>query len=909
MRKEYLFFCLLTGFTSTLHAQQAPLASVEPDTIQTKNIVVHPDTANLSLVLPADTTAEEPGEVPVISYSLTPRQYEIADIKISGVKNYEDFVLIGFSGLSVGDKVNIPGDEITAAIKRFWKHGLFSDVKIAATKTTKDKVWLEIQLEQRPKISEVKYSGVKKGERGDLEEKVGLPKGSQLTPNLLDRAKILIKKYFDEKGFSAAEINITQQPDQTHEGMVILHIDIDKNEKTKIHEIILDGNENLSDKNIKKVMKKTNEGFDLVKRFWLSWRKLFSTKKFIETNYREDLANVINKYNELGYRDARIVLDSVWNYDEKHVNIRIDIEEGEKYYLRNVTWVGNTQYPTDYLMMLLNMKPGDVYNQKKLNERLQSDDDAIASIYYNNGYIFFDFNPVELNVENDSIDLEIRIVEGTQATINKVIINGNDRLYEDVVRRELWTRPGELFSKEDLQRSARELAQMGHFDPESMDIKPLPDPENGTVDIQYNLTSKANDQVEFSAGYGQTGIIGRLSLKFTNFSLKNLLNPSSYKGILPQGEGQTLTISGQTNARFYQSYSISFLDPWFGGKRPNSLSVGAYYMRQTGVNTDYYNNYMNSMYGYGYGYGYGSYGGYGDYDYSAAYDPDKSFQMVGVSVGYGKRLTWPDDYFQFMAELSYQRYMLSNWDYFIINNGNCNNINLGLTLSRSSTDNPLYTRRGSQFSLSVAATPPFSLWEDGSKYENLAYNDGSKYRWIEYHKWKFKGKIFTPLANPETVIRTPVMMSRIEYGFVGHYNSKKISPFETFYMGGDGMTGYSSTYATETIGLRGYNNGSLTPYGREGYAYSRLAMELRYPFLLEPTSTIYGLVFAEAGNAWSDIKAFNPFDLKRSAGVGVRIFLPMIGMMGIDWAYGFDKVFNTRSYGGSQFHFILGQEF
>lgn len=913
MRKKNLFFCLLISFVYTLQAQQATDSPTKQDSMQTTRLAISQDTPaviqdTLAVIATIDSAStEEPEKIPMISYSLTPKKYEIADIKVSGVKNYEDFVLIGFSGLSVGDKVSIPGDEITASIKRFWKHGLFSDVKILATKIVDDKVWLEIQLEQRPKISEVKYSGIKKGEREDLVERISLQKGSQITPNLLDRAKILIKKYFDEKGFSTAEVNITQQPDLTHEEMVILHIDIDKNEKTKIHEIIIDGNEHLSDKEIKKVMKKTNEGFSLRKHFWLSWRKLFSTKKFIETNYREDITNIISKYNELGYRDARVISDSVWNYDPKHVSIRLNVEEGEKYYLRNITWVGNTQYQTDRLEYLLNMNTGDVYNQKKLNERLMSDEDAVTSIYYNNGYVFFEIYPVEINVENDSIDLEIRISEGAQATINKVIINGNDRLYEDVVRRELWTRPGELFSKDALQRSYRELAQMGHFDPESMDIRPLPDRESGTVDIQYNLTSKANDQVEFSAGWGQTGLIGRLSLKFTNFSMKNLLNPKSYKGILPQGEGQTLTISGQTNASFYQSYSISFLDPWFGGKRPNSFSVGAYYTRQTGVNSDYYNNYLNSMYSYGYGYGnYGS--SYGDYDYSAAYDPDKSFQMVGVSVGYGKRLTWPDDYFQFMAELSYQRYMLKEWDYFIIRDGNCNNINLGLTLSRSSIDNPMYTRRGSQFSLSVTATPPFSLWESASKYENLANNDGSKYKWIEYHKWKFKAKIFTPLIAPDMAKRVPVIMSRIEYGFVGYYNSKKVSPFETFYMGGDGMTGYS-TYATETIALRGYNNGSLTPYGKEGYAYSRLALELRYPFLLEPTSTIYGLAFVESGNAWSDVKRFNPFDLKRSAGVGVRIFLPMIGMMGIDWAYGFDKVFNSRASSGSQIHFILGQEF
>ncbi len=888
MYKKIILFCLFIVIFYTIHAQET-----NDSLLVNMNVPEN--------VVKTDSLDQEPGEVPVISYSLTPRKYEIADIKITGTKNYEDFVLIGFSGLSVGDKIDIPGDEITSAVKRFWKHGLFSDVKILATKVVGDKVWLEIQLKQRPRISEVKYTGIKKGEREDLEGKVGLVKGNQITPNSLDRAKLVIKKFFDEKGFTSAKVTIDQQDDLSHEGMVILNIKIDKNEKTKIHEIDIEGNENLSDNDIKKVMKKTNEGFNLNKRFMLSWRRLFSTKKYVPDNYHEDLKNIVNKYNELGYRDAKIVSDSVWSYDEKHVDIKIQIEEGEKYYLRNIAWVGNTQYPTDKLAYLLNMKPGDVYNQKKLTERLQTDDDAVSNVYYNNGYIFFGADPVEVNIEKDSIDLEIRIHEGAQASINKVIINGNDRLYEDVIRRELRTKPGELFSKEALQRSARELAQMQHFDPENMDIQPLPDAENGTVDIQYNLTPKASDQIEFSAGWGQTGVVGRLGLKLTNFSMRNLLNPGSYKGIIPQGEGQMLSLSGQTNGRYYQSYSISFLEPWFGGKRPNSFSVSAYYMKQTGVNSSYYNNYMSS---YDYGYS-----GYNNYDYSSAYDPDKSFQMLGVSVGYGKRLSWPDDYFQFMAELSYQRYMLKNWDYFIINNGNCNSISLGLTLSRNSIDNPVYTRRGSQFSLSVNLTPPFSLWEDKSDYEGKAYNDGSKYTWIEYHKWKFKGKIFMPLASPEAVKRTPVLMSRVEYGFVGHYNSEKISPFETFYVGGDGMSGYSSTYATETVALRGYNNGSLTPYGHEGYAYSRLAFELRYPFMLQPTSTIYGLAFVEAGNAWSDIKTFSPFDLKRSAGIGVRIFLPVVGMMGIDWAYGFDKVFGTRAYSGAQFHFILGQEF
>ena len=867
---------------------------------------------------------EKPADLPVISYSLTPKKYKIADIKVTGVKNYDDFVLIGFSGLSVGDEISVPGDEVTAAVKAFWKHGLFSDVKILANKIEGDSIWLEYQLKQRPRISEVNYHGIKKGEREDLEAKLGLKKGFQITPNVLDRAKILIEKFFDGKGFKNVDVNIQQKDDMAHEGEVILDIYIDKNEKTKIHRIYFEGNNALTARQLKKAMKKTNEKFSLFNDWKSSILEMFSTKKFTTEEYENDKNNLISKYNEYGYRDAVLLADSVVNFNEKKVDIFLKVDEGEKYYLKDIRFVGNTKYSTDYLMAVLGMKPGEVYNQKKLNDRLSMDEDAVSNIYFNNGYLFFNADPVEVEVENDSIALEIRIQEGPQATINRVIINGNDRLYEDIVRRELRTKPGKLFSREDLMRSVREIAQMGHFDPENMNPRPIPDPENGTVDIEYNLVSKANDQIEFSAGWGQTGVIGKLSLKFTNFSMKNFLNPISYKGISPQGEGQTLTLSGQTNGRYYQAYSISFLDPWFGGKRPNTLSISAYFSKQTDISTSYLSNMYSGYNPYYYG-GYPYYGGYyGSYynnyynnyynsgSYELALNPDKSIMMFGLAAGYGKRLNWPDDFFQFMATLNYQVYMMHDWDYFLVNNGTCHNVNLELLLQRNSIDNPLYTRSGSQFSFSVAATPPFSLF-DNKDYASMSDQDPEKFKMIEYHKWKFKAKVFSPLA-PLTVKRTPVLMTRAEFGFLGTYNKHKRSPFETFYMGGDGMTGYSSTYATETIGLRGYENGSIAGnggYSSYGYAYTRLSMELRYPFILEPSSTIYGLVFAEAGNAWTDMSNYNPFDLKRSAGVGVRIFLPMIGLMGIDWAYGFDEP-NYGSSGkrsGSNFHFIIGQEF
>ena len=539
-----------------------------------------------------------------------------------------------------------------------------------------------------------------------------------------------------------------------------------------------------------------------------------------------------------------------------------------------------------------------------------------------NGYLFYNLVPIEREVSGDSISLEMRMMEGPQARINNVTINGNDRLYEKVIRRELRVKPGELFSKSDLIRSLREIAQTGHFNPENMNPDVQPNEDNGTVDVVFNLESKANDQIEFSLGWGQTGIIGKLALKFANFSIKNLFHPSSYKGLIPQGEGQTFTISAQTNARYYQSYSLSFLDPWFGGKRPNQLSVSAYYSRQTGVNSSFYNNSWLSGAGYGYpgmyGYGYpGMYGygnSYNDYlnnSYENSLDPNKVLQMVGVNVGFGKRLNWPDDYFTFTAELGYNWYYLKNWDYlYYMNNGTSNALVLGLTLARTSIDNPLYTRSGSSFSLSLQMTPPASLfsrhrdWEALSK-ENTAESKKELYRWIEYWKLRFKSRTYTPLANANGQW-TPVLMTRADFGLIGSYNKYLKTPFETFYVGGDGMSG-SYTYATETIALRGYDNGQFTPYGSEGYAYARMGVEIHFPLMLQPTTTIYALTFLEGGNAWTSVKEFNPFSLKRSAGAGLRIYLPMVGMMGIDWAYGFDRVRGEK--GGSHFHFILGQEF
>ncbi|MDR1097752.1 MAG: outer membrane protein assembly factor BamA [Tannerella sp.] len=873
-----------------------------------------------------DTIPES--EIPEILYTFVHKKYKIQHIKVIGATNYDDFVLIGFSGLSVGDEISVPGEEITEAVNRFWRQGLFSDIKILATRMVDDKVWLEIRLRPRPRISEISYNGVKKGERTDLETRLNLRKGQQITPHIVDRAKILIKKYFDDKGFKNVDVDVVEKPDPAKDGEVIVNVNIDKNEKTKIQKIYFDGNEMLTDFQLRKAMKKTNERFNMIERFRNSWLELFSTKKFTTAEYENDKNNLIDRYNEFGYRDAVIVADSIATHDKKRIDIFLTIDEGQKYYLKDIQFVGNTKYSSDYLEALLNMKSGDVYNQKKLMDRMYSDEDAVMNVYSNNGYMFANADPVEVDVQNDSIALEVRIIEGPQAMINKVIINGNDRLYEDIVRRELRTKPGDLFSREALMRSLRELAQMGHFDPENMKPDFNTNPDNGTVDLIYNLTSKANDQIEFSLGWGQTGIIGKLGLKFTNFSMNNLLNTKTYKGIIPQGEGQTLNISGQTNAQYYQAYSVSFLDPWFGGKKPNSLSLSAYFSRYTGINnryynqlqsqylSNYYNNYYNSYYGNSY-YGNSYYGNdYGN-SYESAYDKSKYMQILGFSVGYGKRLNWPDDFFQFMATLNYQLYMLNNWtsasyQLGLPDNGNYHDINLELTFQRNSMDNPLYTRTGSQFILTGSSTLPYSLF-DGKDYKNMT-SDVERYRLVEYYKVKFKSKTFIPLLPPPQYggpLRTPVLMSRVEVGWIGDYSRYKKSPFGTFYVGGDGMTGGYSYYQ-ETVALRGYDNGEIAgnnysmPNAR---AYSRMSLELRYPLILEPSSTIYALIFGEAGDAWNSISDFKPFNLKRSAGVGVRIFLPMIGLMGIDWAYGFDKPYGSANRGGGNFHFILGQEF
>ena len=701
---------------------------------------------------------------PDISYAGTPRTVTIAGLAVSGADGYEDYMLTGISGLTIGEEIELPGDQITDAVKHYWKYGLFSDVSISVDSLVHDKAYLHIHLQMRPRVSTINYVGLKKSERTDMEEKLGLLKGAQITPNMIDRAKLLAKKYFDDKGFKNADIQIVQRDDVAQKNQVILDVIIDKKEKMKIKTITIEGNKALSDGKIKGgflrkgAFAKTHEAGKL--------GSFLKAKKYTPERWKADKQKLIDKYNEYGYRDAVILGDSVWNVDSKHVSILIKVDEGKKYFVRNIRWVGNTVYNSDYLSAVLGMKKGDVYNQKHMNKRLTEDDDAVGNNYWNNGYMFYSLHPTEVNIVGDSIDLEMRIFEGPQAHVNHVRINGNDRLYENVVRRELRTKPGDLFSKESLQRSVREIASMGHFDPEKIVPDPKPDPENGTVDINYNLEQKSNDQIEFSLGWGQTGVIGRIGLKLNNFSMRNLFNKNKeHRGIMPIGDGEVLSLGAQTNGTYYQSYNASYSTNWFGGKRPIQFSVGAYFSKQTDVSSNYYNSgYFNNYYNYMYGYGnYGSYNNYESY-----YDPDKYVKLFGLSLGWGKQLRWPDDYFQLSLSLSYTRYMLKNWSYFLMTNGNSNNLNLSIQLSRTSTDNQLFPRRGSEFMASVTITPPWSAW-DGKDYEHLATNSKSatynkeqqeKYRWVEYHKWKFKGRTFTALTSGQKCL---VLMTRLEF--------------------------------------------------------------------------------------------------------------------------------------------------
>ena len=828
-------------------------------------------TISLFALLLTGLIATAQTEEKYVSYTY-PDEYTIAGITISGVKFLEPNALIGISGLRIGQKVDIPGEIISAAVKKLWEQGLFSDVKITITGKEGENVWLDIYLQERPRLSILKFEGIRKSEETDLMEKLSLPSGSQVTAHLLNRAERTIKDHYIEKGFLNTEVDIIQKDDPDMPNNVTLNFIIKKNEKVKIEEIRFEGNEYFADKRLRRVMKNTKQK-DL---------NIFKGSKFIDEKFKEDRSSLVEFYNENGFRDFRITGDSTFALEDGKMVLVVKINEGNQFYLRNVDWVGNSIYTKEQLTRVFNFPSGEVYNQTMIDKRLNVDEDAVSSMYLDYGYLFSRLTPVERQVEGDSIDLEVRIFEGDPATLNNVIITGNTRTNEHVARRELFTMPGDLFSKQTLIRSARQVAVLGHFDPEKINPQPLLNQVDGTVDLLYALEEKANDQFEISGGWGAGMLVGTVGVRFNNFAMRNFFKWSEWRPY-PSGDGQSLQIRAQSNGRAYQSYNVSFIEPWLGGKKPNTLSISAFRSMMTN---------------------------------SAKKEADNRQHMIidGGSVGFGKRLEWPDNFFSVYYEASYQRYSMQNWEYFgsfLFDNGIANLGSLTARLTRfSAGPNTIYPRSGSTFSLSVQATPPFSAI---SGRDLAGASDEEKYRWIEFYKTVFKADYFLPLNNEQKLI----LNARAAFGHLGFYN-KDIgpSPFENFIVGGDGMTGYSY-YGREVVALRGYTNYSLTPTVTQGgksvqagNVYAKLTLELRYPVSLNPQATIYGLAFLESGRAWYSLKEFNPFKMPRSAGFGLRANLPMFGLLGIDWAYGFDNpITGTADDRGSQFHFVIGQQF
>lgn len=803
---------------------------------------------------------------------LSPKEYEIGGVTISGVQYLDQNVLLYLTGLEIGKTISVPGQEIADAIKKLWEQGLFSDVKISVTNTIGNKIFLDIYLEERPRLSKFSFKGVKKGEADDIREQIKLTKGSQVTENMKLTSERYIKDFFIDKGYFNTEVNIIEEQDSSLANSVSLVFDIKKNQRIKINDIIFEGNNSIKDAKLRRKMKETKRK---------TWYNIFKASKFIPKNYAEDKKKIIEKYNEEGYRDALITYDSISPYDEKTINLYIGIEEGHKFYFRNISWLGNTMYTSEQLSHVLGIKKGDVYNSKVLDEKLLYDPTGVMALYQDNGYLFSNVQPVEVLVENDSIDLEMRIYEGKQATVNRVTLVGNTRTNDHVIMREVRTRPGSLYNRSEVQRTIRELAQLGYFDPEKLNVDFNPDPVSGTVDLEYTVEEKPSDQIQVSGGYGSGMFVGTLGVTFNNFSLRNIFNFKSYRP-LPTGDGQRLSIQASASGLWYQNYSFSFVDPWFGGKKPNSFSLSVYHSNVRQYTSK-----------------------------EEAKEDRKTFRVTGAGIGLGQRLQVPDDYFTLYLELSYKRYNINNYsDYaMIFKQGVANNLSIKAVLGRSSSGpNPIFPTMGSEFSVSAELTPPYSCM-NGKDYTDPNMTLQERYKWIEYHKYKASAKWFTTLFGPKDgSSRALVLVTKAEFGLLGMYN-KNVgkSPFEYFQLGGDGLYGYN-LYGAENIGLRGYSNQSLTP-AANGYVYNKYTVELRYPMSLNPNATFYAIVFAEAGNCWHSIENFRPFDVKRSAGVGVRVYMSMIGLIGVDWGYGFDEVPGATGANGSQFHFVIGQNF
>ena len=828
-------------------------------------------------VLPFAVNAQASTDtVPVFNYD-NPLDYEIGGIKVIGANFSDDNAIISIAGFKVGDKIRIPGPEVQKAIKSLWRLRLFTDVQVLKEKTIGDIVFLEIVVEERPRLTRHSYKGVKKGYHDDLNDEINkyLLKGGIVTENVKANACEAIEGFFMGKGFLDARCSVFEVPDSTRANAVRLVFNVNRGDKVKIKEIDFRGNEKVKDKKLRKQLENTKER-----------KRLFASSKFIKDDYKTDKESVIAYYNTLGFRDARILNDSTYRDEDGFLHVLIDIEEGNRYYFRDISWKGNSIYDTETLAQVLGIESGEVYDQELLETRLRFSQDGrdVSTLYMDNGYLFFQVDPIEIAVENDSIDLEIRIFEGPQATIDKVVINGNDRTHEHVIRRELRTRPGQKFSRSDIIRSQREIINLGYFNPETLGINTPVNPQRGTVDIEYAVEEKPSDQLELSAGWGGAQrVIGTLGVSFNNFSLRNVFNKDAWRP-LPQGDGQRLSLRAQTNGDFYQSYNISFTEPWLGGRKPNSLTVAGFFNRF-------------------------AFGTRGTETY-------QNFNIRQASVSLGTRLKWPDDNFVSNTALNIQTLSLDNWsrglfrtdDGEIVQEGNYNNFSLRQTIARSTVNDPIFPKDGSRISLSVQFTLPYSLFSD-KDYSELSARERFKY--LEYHKWRFDAEWYTPIVG------NLVLKAQAKIGLLGFYNSDiGTSPFERFQLGGDGINNQQFGFAgVDIISLRGYEIADLEanqdPTGGTSATplFDKFTLELRYPLSLNPNSTIYVLAFAQGGNSWREFSDFNPFDVKRSVGLGLRVFLPMFGTLGFDYGIGFDKPGADRTLQGlGDFNIVLGFE-
>ncbi|WP_107038532.1 outer membrane protein assembly factor BamA [Brumimicrobium mesophilum] len=803
-----------------------------------------------------------------------PETYEIGPIAVNGADNFDHQAIKLIAGLKQGAKIVIPGEEITKAIRNLWAEELFSDVKIKLVKTVGDIAYLSIDLKPRPKLSRFKFVGAKKKDADKIREDINLFSGKSITENLLYNTRAKVIGFYREKGFYNVKVDIQRVNDSLMNNSEIFIINIDRGEPVRIAEINFYGVESLKEGKLRRKMKDTKQ-----KAFW----RFFKRSKFTESAYSRDKALMMLEFEEIGLRDAKITSDTVYSRDEKNLIIDFTIDEGEKYYFGNITWVGNAKYSSGYLDTVLGIKYGDLYNKTLLTMRLEQSMDGrdITSLYMDKGHLFFQINPVEINVENNHIDYEIRLIEGKEARVKDIIIKGNLKTNDYVIRREIRTKPGDLFNRNDIIRTQRELAQLGYFDEQAFQINPLPNPADGTVDIEYVVTEKSSDQIELSGGYGNERIIGTLGLTFNNFSIQNMFNKDAWAP-LPTGDGQTFSIRAQTNGRQYQSYNLAFTEPWLGGKKPNALSL-----------------WMNHS----------TFSSYADRSSEAYYNVG----ITGLGLGLQRRKKIPDDYFSAYYEMSYSYYDITNYPQFVFDEGYSNDIAFKYILARNSVDSPIYPRSGSKLTFTAKATLPYSSFDGVSDYSGL--NAQEKNKFAEYYKLKFTGEWYLPL----TPDRKLILMPKIGFGFLGAYNDAKgLSPFERFYLGGNALTGIGQLDGREIISLRGYDNEEISSTAGDPLI-SRFTMELRYPISLNPSATFFVLAFAEAGNTYTGFDTFNPFNVKRTLGGGVRIYLPMFGMLGFDYGWGFDALDpHSKGHAGNndllrrtgkpvgQFQFIFG---